>query len=320
MITLTALGIGFALDLLLGDPPRWPHLVTGIGRLIAGLERLLRRSLPATPRGEFIGGLALALLIPAVSAAAAWGVLWLSGLVHPLLRLAMESLLVWQCLALKSLGAAGMAVHEALARNDLPAARLSVGRIVGRDTAQLDETGVARAAVETVAENTGDGVIAPLLFLALGGPALGVWYKAVNTLDSMVGYKNERYLYFGRAAARLDDAANFLPARIAALLMIAAAPLAGLSGGGAWATYRRDQHRHPSPNAGHPEAACAGALGVRLGGDAVYSGRLVTKPQIGAAGRAPAPGDIRQSVRLLYWSGCIGLILCLIIRGVMLWS
>jgi len=317
MMTLTAMTIGFALDLLLGDPPRSPHVVKGMGWLIGRLEVILRKLFPSTPAGEFAGGALLAVLLPVISYGIAWGALRLAALAHPLLRLLLESLLIWQCLALRSLAQAGAAVQEALEQGSLPQARTAVGRIVGRDSAELTEAGVIRATVETVAENTCDGLIAPLFYLSLGGAPLGLLYKAVNTMDSMVGYRNNKYLYFGRAAARLDDAANFLPARCAALLiMLGSALAAGASGRQAWHIWRRDRYKHKSPNAGQTEAAMAGALGIELGGNAYYGGHLSVKPTIGEAKRPPQTADINRAIRILYLTGVCGMLLCLITRGI----
>ena len=318
MMHLYALAIGFALDLLIGDPRGFPHIVSGMGRLITVLERSLRSTFPHTPKGELRGGAILAALLPILSSGIVWGILYLLTLVHPLLGLAAESLVCWQCLALRSLRAHSMAVYAELEKGDLHTARTAVGLIVGRDTAQLDDAGITRAAVETVAENTSDGVIAPLLFLYLAAP-LGVMYKAINTMDSMVGYKNEKYLYFGRAAARLDDAVNFIPARIAALLMIGSAYLFGQDGANAWRIWRRDRRNHASPNSAHTEAACAGALHIRLGGDAYYFGRLVHKPTIGDNDRRIEHTDIRRAGRLLYGASCLCFLLCAAVKGLILW-
>lgn len=300
--SLLAVAAGFFLDLLLGDPENLWHPVRAIGWLISKSEAVLRRLFPKTPRGELAAGVVLAVFVPAVCFAAPFFLLRLLGAVHPLLSFAAESILCWQALAVKSMKTESMRVCRALTGKDLPGARRAVSRIVGRDTAALDEAGVIRAAVETVAENTGDGVIAPLLFLFCGGAPLGFLYKAVNTMDSMVGYRNERYLYFGRAAARLDDAANFIPARVSALLMIAAAFLLRYDGKNAARIFRRDRYRHLSPNSAQTESVCAGALGLRLGGDSFYFGRLCHKPILGDALRTPEPEDIVRADRLLYVS------------------
>ena len=318
MMHLYALAIGFALDLFIGDPKGFPHIVSGMGRLIAVLERFLRGAFPQTPKGELRGGAILAALLPILSSGIVWGTLYLLTLAHPLLGLAAESLVCWQCLALRSLRVHSMAVYKELEKGDLTAARTAVGMIVGRDTAQLDDAGITRAAVETVAENTSDGVIAPLLFLFVAAP-LGVLYKAINTMDSMVGYKNEKYLYFGRAAARLDDAVNFIPARISALLMIGSAYFSGQDGANAWRIWRRDRRNHASPNSAHTEAACAGALHIRLGGDAYYFGRLVHKPTIGDNDRRIEHTDIRRAGRLLYVASCLCFLLCAAVKGLILW-
>lgn len=316
---LWAFVIGFGLDLLFGDPHGFPHIVVGMGRMITLLEKQLRRLFGKTKAGELAGGIALVIVMCVLSFGGAYAVLRLLYLIHPLLSLAAESFLCWQCLALKCLKDESLPVYLALQKGDLQAARKAVSMIVGRDTANLNEAGVTRAAVETVAENTTDGVISPMLFLALGGAPLGVLYKAISTMDSMVGYRNEKYLYFGRAAARLDDAANFLCARLAALLMILAAFLTGLDGKDAWRIFKRDRYCHKSPNAAHTEAACAGALHVRLGGDGYYFGKLVKKPAIGDDGRPVEPRDIIRSHRLLYVASFLCFALCLLAKGAVLW-
>ena len=261
--SLAALLIGFGLDLLLGDPRGVPHPVALIGKLISALERMLRRSFPQTAAGErWAGGVlwvltaGLSLLIPAL-------LLWACRRVSPWLALAAESVMSWQILAVRSLREESMKVYTALESGDLEASRRAVSWIVGRDTERLDEAGVARAAVETVAENTSDGVVAPLFFLALGGAPLGFFYKAVNTMDSMLGYVEPPYRNIGLVPAKMDDVLNFLPARLAALLMLAAGGLLGLDVGGGWRIFRRDRHNHASPNSAQTESVCAGLLGLR---------------------------------------------------------
>lgn len=314
MTALWALLLGYGLDLLFGDPHWLPHPVVLMGKCIAGLEKGLRRQLPDTPGGQLAGGAVLALVLPLGSFGLAYLLLWCCGLVHPGLRLAVESFLCYQVLATKSLRVESMKVYRELEKGDLPAARQAVGRIVGRDTQALTAEGVTKAAVETVAENTGDGVVAPMVFLALGGAPLGLLYKAINTMDSMVGYKNDRYLHFGRAAAKLDDAANYVPARIAALLWILAAPLAGGNMRGAWRIWRRDRRNHASPNSAQTESACAGSLGVQLAGPASYFGKLVDKPTIGDATRESEPEDILRANRNMVWASVLGLVIGLALR------
>ena len=296
-ISLSSLALGCLLDLVFGDPYRLPHPIRWIGTLIAELETRIRGCFPGTPRGELSGGAVLVTLVLLVSGG-------VSAAVHLGARrlgigTAADAVMVYYLLAARSLRTESMKVYGELKKNDLQGARRAVSMIVGRDTKTLDREGVTKAAVETVAENASDGVIAPLFYTALGGPVLGFLYKAVNTMDSMVGYKNEKYLYFGRAAARLDDLANFIPARISALFMIGAAFLLGMNGRQAVKTYRRDRYKHKSPNSAHTEAVCAGALGIRLAGPASYFGKMVEKPYIGDALRPVEDEDIVRANRLL---------------------
>jgi adenosylcobinamide-phosphate synthase len=316
---LYALMIGFTLDVLVGDPRKWPHLVVAIGRTITWSEHLLRRSFPKTSKGEIAGGVVLAILVPGVWCLAAFGLLYLCVLIHPLLGLAVESILCWQCLAMRSLRDESMAVYKELEKGDIKAARQAVSWIVGRDTEELDEAGVTRAAVETVAENASDGVIAPMLFMAIGGAPLGIFYKAINTLDSMVGYKNSLYLFFGRASAKIDDVANFIPSRLAGLLMVGSAFFAGEDVRKSWKIFWRDRLNHKSPNSAHTEAACAGALHIRLGGDARYFGRLVHKSTIGDNDRPIEPEDIRRSNRLMIVSSILCLTLVILGKVLVIW-
>ena len=291
---------GFALDLLLGDPETltpW-HPVVWMGKAITALEKRLRPLFPRTDRGAFSAGLVMALLLSVGTFALCKLILCLLFRLSPVLAFALEVIWCWQALAVKDLRVEALRVETALETGTLDQARHAVSRIVGRDTAALDAPAVARAAVETVAENFSDGVVAPLVYMLLGGAPLALCCKAINTMDSMVGYKNARYLYFGRAAARLDDAANYLPARLAALLLIAAARLCGEDAPAALRIWRRDRRKHASPNSAQCEAAMAGALGLRLCGPASYFGVVHVKPFIGDDTRPITPRDIDRACRL----------------------
>lgn len=307
---------GFLLDLLLGDPYCFPHPVRLIGKLIAGVEKGLYRKKGS--RAEFWQGMGLAAIVLASVLAVVSFLLLVSYLLHPYIGVAVESIMTYQILAVKCLKVESMKVYQRLKEDDLEGARTAVSMIVGRDTACLDEEGVAKAAIETVAENTSDGVIAPMLYLAVGGPVLGFFYKAVNTMDSMVGYKNEKYMHFGTAAAKLDDFLNLAPARISAFLMIAAVFFLGrpFSVKGAWAIYKRDRRKHASPNSAQTESVCAGALGIRLAGNASYFGKLVQKPYIGDELRKAGYEDIKQANHLLYVSAWLCEVLCLLLLAV----
>ena len=315
MLTLCAVAAGFLLDLLLGDPYWMPHPVRWMGAAIVRLERLLRRLFPDTPRGRRAAGVVLAILLPLLAFGLSLGVLLICGLVSPWLRFAVETFWCYQVVATKALRVESTKVRRELERGDLPAARRAVSMIVGRDTDCLTEEGVAKAAVETVAENSSDGVIAPLFYLAIGGAPLGLCYKAVNTLDSMVGYKNDKYLDFGRASAKLDDVWNFVPARLAALVTVLASFLCGLDGKNGWRIFRRDRKKSASPNSAQTESVYAGALGLQLLGDAVYFGKTVRKAPIGEPLRAIAPRDIARANRLLYVSAACFLVLSLAARA-----
>lgn len=314
MLIAGAIFCGFCLDLVLGDPAWMPHPVVYMGRAITALERFLRPRLPQTPQGELWGGRILAAALPLGTLALAGGVCWGAARLHPALGFGVQTLWCWQALAVKGLADESKNVYKELARGDLPAARRAVSRIVGRDTAALTAEGVTKAAVETVAENFSDGVLAPLLYMTLGGAPLALVYKSINTMDSMVGYKNKTYLYFGRAAAKLDDAANYLPSRLAALFWIAAAGLAGQDARGAWRIWRRDARNHASPNSAQTESACAGALGVQLAGPAYYFGELYDKPTIGDAARPVEPADILRADKVLYIASALAAAVCLACR------
>ena len=298
--SLAALCIGFILDFILGDPHSLWHPVQGIGSLITGTEKVLRKVFPDKKKPLQIAGLLLVIFVVSVSVLFAGLLLWIAERIHPALGFGLSCILCWQMLAAKSLKTESMKVYTALEKEGLEAGRRAVSMIVGRDTKSLSEEGVIKAVVETVAENTSDGVTAPLFYMMLAGPLGGVFYKAINTMDSMIGYRNEKYRWLGTCAARLDDIANFIPARISALFMTAAAFVLGFDGKGAWKIYRRDRHNHKSPNAAQTEAVMAGALQVQLAGDAWYFGELYKKPTIGDPIRPVRREDIPAACRLEY--------------------
>lgn len=308
MISLAACMAGFALDFIFGDPAWIYHPVRMIGKGIELGERILRR-ICGEKHLTAAGGV-LWLMTAGLSFLFPLGLLFLAYRIHPGLGFALEAFWCFQILAARSLCRESGKVYDRLQENDLPGARRAVSMIVGRDTESLTEEGVTKAAVETVAENTSDGVTAPLIYLMIGGAPLGFLYKAVNTMDSMLGYKNDRYLYFGRVPAGMDDIFNYIPARLTALLMIAAAYLTGLDGKNAWKIYRRDRKKHASPNAAQTESVCAGALRVQLAGDAVYFGKLYKKEFIGDSLRPIEPQDIRRTQRLMYVTALLVLFLC----------
>lgn len=322
---------GFLIDLLLGDPYFLPHPIRMLGTLISKMEHILRdgdsdklktSKLPCTDKArrekqELYKGFILVLVVLGFTFLVSFLFLKAGYGIHPILGFLIETIMTYQILAAKCLKVESMKVYDCLMSGDLNASRKAVSMIVGRDTAILSEEGVAKAAIETVAENTSDGVIAPMLYTALGGPVLGFLYKAANTMDSMIGYKNEKYLYFGRAAAKLDDIVNYIPSRISAYLMILSAYILGkdFSGKHALLIYKRDNRKHASPNSAQTESACAGALGIRLAGDASYFGKIVKKPYIGDALRPVEYEDIIRANRLMYMTAWICAISCLIIMA-----
>lgn len=306
---------GFILDLILGDPQFRFHPIRLIGALIARTENWIWKILRLSPDEEAdvgrkrAGGVALVILVLGVSVGSTVLLLFLAGMVSFWVKLALECLICYQMLAMKSLKTESMKVYQAFRNDDIEGARYAVSMIVGRDSERLDQEGIVKAAVETVAENTSDGVIAPLLFMIVFGVPGIVFYKSVNTMDSMVGYRNERYRYFGTAAARLDDVCNFLPSRIAALLMILSAFLLGMDGRNAYRIWRRDRFCHKSPNSAQTESVCAGALDIQLAGDAWYFGKLHHKPTIGDAISPVEVSDIKRANRLLYLTGWLTFLL-----------
>ena len=309
MIHLLALVLGFCIDLIFGDPHSIPHPVVLIGRLISATEKLVRKIFPKTVRGENVAGGVLWLLVVLISTAVPAGILYLGYKIGPWLGLALESIMCWQILATKSLKVESMKVYTALKAGNPAEYRRAVSMIVGRDTAALDDRAVARAAVETVAENTSDGIIAPMLYLAIGGAPLGFFYKAVNTMDSMLGYVEMPYKNIGLVPAKMDDFFNFLPARLSALLMLLAGWLEGLDIRRGWRIWRRDRRNHASPNSAQTESVCAGLLGLRLAGDAYYHGVLHKKPYIGDPVREIEYEDIPRACRLLYGTAIVSLVL-----------
>ena len=317
--SLAALIIGSILDFILGDPRGLWHPVQGIGWVISRLERILRRIFPSGKTGERWAGGLLVILTLLISVGLPALLLLLLSFIHPLLSFLLSCIFCWQMLAAKSLRVESMKVQEALEQEGLEEGRRAVSMIVGRDTRDLTEEGVIKAAVETVAENTSDGVTAPLFYMILAGPLGGIAYKAVNTMDSMVGYKNETYQYFGTCAARLDDAANFIPARLSALFMIGAAFLAGYDGKNAWRIFKRDRKKHKSPNAALTEAVMAGALNVRLAGDAWYFGKLFKKPFIGDDIRTVERQDIARACRLEYATALLQLLVLGALKAAVIW-
>lgn len=299
MTTTICIIIGFILDIILGDPYCLPHPIRLIGSEISFLEKLLYGDKDRR-EGKIARGAFMVLIVILSVAIVSWVLLWGAFKIHHILGMLVESIMCYQVLATKCLKVESMKVYKALKQGDVEAARMAVSMIVGRDTKVLDDIGITKAAVETVAENTSDGVIAPLFYLCIGGPVLAFVYKAVNTMDSMVGYKNDKYLYFGRVAAKLDDIVNYIPARVSAYLMILATFLLGMDGAGAYRIHKRDSRAHASPNSAQTESVCAGALQIRLAGDAVYFGKLVKKPYIGDDIRQVEYEDIKRANRLLY--------------------
>lgn len=309
MMTLIAIVAGFILDLIFGDPHSLPHPICLIGNFISFLERNLRKIFGFSNTGLLFGGGVLVLIVISTCFVLPYALLYLAGMVNPWLAFALETLMFYQIFATKCLRDESMKVYYALQKGDLDEARLMLSWIVGRDTKNLSEVEVTKGAVETIAENTADGIIAPMFYMFLGGAPLAFFYKGINTMDSMVGYKNEKYLYFGRCAAKLDDVANFIPARITGLLMIGAAYFLNLDVQGAWKTFWRDRYNHLSPNSAMTESVAAGALNIQLGGGHFYFGKWVHKDTIGDDIRPVKTEDIVATNNLLYMTAILSLIL-----------
>ena len=308
LFSLIALLIGFVADLFLGDPRSIPHPVILIGKLISFLDKNLRRIFPKSILGENLAGLVLWIIVCAVSFGIPWGILKLAGLISPWLRLILESVMCWRILAAKSLKTESMKVYDALKSGGVEEGRKAVSMIVGRDTESLDETGVIKATVETIAENSSDGVVAPMFFAVIGGAPLGMLYKAVNTMDSMLGYVEMPYKNIGLVPAKMDDVFNFIPARLSAFFMLGAGWLMRLDVRNGWQIFRRDRYKHASPNSAQTESCCAGLLQVRLAGDARYHGVLHKKEYIGDDLRPVVLDDIPLTCDLMYYMSVLALV------------
>lgn len=302
--------VGFLIDLILGDPYRLPHPVRLIGTVISRLEGFVRHRFTNLRRG----GIFLAAVVLLLSVVIPAALLILCYKLNIVLGIIIESVLCYYLIAAKCLRYESMKVYRAFCENDTEKARRAVSMIVGRDTASLGREGIIRAAVETVAENTSDGVTAPIMYMSLGGAVMGFFYKAANTMDSMIGYKNEKYADIGRFAARLDDVLNYIPSRLTALVMILSAYILGMNGKNAYRIWRRDRRNHESPNSAQTESVCAGALEIRLAGDAYYFGELHRKPYIGDDIRPIENEDIRRANRLMYLTSVIILIISSALR------
>lgn len=304
-----ALSIAFVLDLIFPDPNFCLHPIRLMGGVISAFERVFRAVFPKTKTGEILAGIFMVIFAVAICGGVPFAILFFAYRADMIVGAAIETVICYFMLAARSLGNSSMKVYDALMRGDIEDARHSVSMIVGRDTASLDEAGITKAAVETVAENTSDGVIAPLLYMTLGGCVLGCVYKAINTMDSMVGYKNDKYINFGKCAAKLDDAVNYIPSRISAYLMILSSFFLGLDFKNAARIYKRDRHNHASPNSAQTEAAAAGALDIQLAGDAYYFGELYKKPFIGDAVKNINLQCIKNMNKLMYMTASAAFVL-----------
>ncbi|MBQ2085080.1 MAG: cobalamin biosynthesis protein CobD [Oscillospiraceae bacterium] len=312
LIQTAAILAGFVLDWFIGDPYSLPHPIVAIGKLIAFLDRKLR--LGGDDKRDILRGALTAVIVITISTGIPALVLELMWRIHPAVFFVVNSIMCFQMLAARQLVIEAEKVRAALETGDVENARTAVSYIVGRDTDVLDDKGICRAAVETVAENGSDGVIAPLFWMFLFGAAGGFFYKSINTMDSMLGYKNEKYLYFGRVPARTDDVVNYIPARLSALLMIASCPFLHLDTKNAWKIFLRDRYKHASPNSAQTESVCAGALDIRLAGDAVYGGIVKKKEYIGDPIREIEPYDIRRAGNQMYLASAFMLMIGLLIR------
>ena len=309
MMTLGAIVAGFVLDLIFGDPHWLPHPICLIGNMISFLDRHLRKLFGFSNNGLLFGGALMVVIVLMLSFFIPLSVLNIAYDFNPWVGFAIETIMCYQIFATKCLRDESMKVYYALQKNDIVDARLKLSWIVGRDTKELNAEEVTKGAVETVAENTADGIIAPMLYMFLGGAPLAFLYKGINTMDSMVGYKNDKYMYFGRCAAKLDDLANLIPARITGIVMILASYFLNLNFKGAWKVFLRDRYNHLSPNSAMTESVTAGALNIQLGGDHYYFGKLVHKDTIGDNIRPVVAEDIVSTNNLLYMTAVLSLLL-----------
>lgn len=307
--------LGFIIDCIFGDPYNFPHPVRLIGNLISELEKIMRKLFPDN---LYIGGVLMSLSVMFLSTAVPFLILFLCYKINIVLGIIVESIMCWYLIAPKCLKTESMKVYKAVSENDIEKSRKAVSMIVGRDTQSLDFEGVIKATVETVAENTSDGVTAPVFYMSFGGAVLGFFYKSVNTMDSMVGYKNEKYKDFGRFSAKFDDILNYIPSRLTAVLMIISAFILKYDGKSAYKIWKRDRLKHASPNSAQTESVCAGALNVRLAGDAFYFGKLCKKQYIGDNIRPVEKDDIIKANRLMYMTTILMIALSVILRVIIM--
>ncbi|MDY3747730.1 MAG: adenosylcobinamide-phosphate synthase CbiB [Lachnospiraceae bacterium] len=309
--------IAFILDMIFGDPQWLYHPIRLIGKLISVTEKFLRRIFPKSKKGEYIAGFFILVIVTGVSFAVSALILFGLSKIHPWLAKIVETFWMYQILAMKCLKTESMKVYDAVKQKDIALSRKMISYLVGRDTSNLKFSEIIKATVETIAENTCDGVTAPMIFMAIGGAPLGFAYKAVNTLDSMIGYKNDKYRYFGCCSARFDDVVNFIPARMTGLLYIVSAFLCGYDAKGAARIFFRDRNKHLSPNSAQTESACAGALGIQLGGTHDYFGKPVEKPTLGDPVHKVSPKHIRDSHVLMYMTCILCLFLLNAVKAVL---
>ena len=319
LYSIISLFIGYILDLIFGDPTFLYHPVMFIGSTIKILEKFYRKIFPKNHAGEFIGGLFLAITVLIFITGLSFGILFLCYKINIYLYIAVQTIMCYQILATKCLKDAANKVYKSLEKPDLKEARYNVSMIVGRDTENLSEEGVTKACIESVAESSSDGVIAPMFYMFLGGPILGFFYKAINTMDSMIAYKNEKYFYFGKTAARLDDFFNLIPARLSAILIIISSGILRYDMKNSFRIFKRDRYKHQSPNSAQTESAMAGALDIRLAGDAVYQGVLEKKDYLGDEIKPIENNDIKRSIKILYLMSFLALLIFTIVKLVVWW-